>query len=94
MQILLHFRSLFDYMLYVTFAIIPFAMYLYTKLFYSFLNYQFLVSLVFISSYGLDAMILSFCVSGSTVAIHSGDASSSPIWSIFHSRIVLTHIIW
>jgi len=30
------------------------------------------------SSYGLDVMILGFCVSGSTAAVHSGDMGSNP----------------
>jgi len=35
------------------------------------------------SSYGLDEMILGFCVSGSTAAIHTGDACSNPTWGNF-----------
>jgi len=30
------------------------------------------------SSYGLIAMTLGFCVSDSTAAVHTGDAGSSP----------------
>ena len=32
----------------------------------------------FMSSYGLNVMILGFCVSGSTAAVYTGDANSSP----------------
>jgi len=30
------------------------------------------------SSYKLDVMILGFCVSGSTAAVHTGDADLNP----------------
>jgi len=50
-----------------------------------YLNYQFfkyLDSVVFfMSSYGLNVIVLAFCVCGSTAAVHSGDASSSSTWS-------------
>jgi len=39
--------------------------------------------LVFMSSYGLIVMILGFCISGSTAAVHTGDVGSSPTWNIF-----------
>jgi len=32
----------------------------------------------FLSSYGLNVTILGFCVSGSTVAVHFGDAGLNP----------------
>jgi len=34
------------------------------------------VSLVFMSSYGL-IVVIGFCVSGTTAAVHTGDAGSS-----------------
>jgi len=34
-------------------------------------------------SYGLIVMILGICVSGSTAAVRTGDASSGPTLSIF-----------
>jgi len=43
------------------------------------------------SSYGLIVMILGFCVSGCTAAVHTGDAGSSPI--IFSFKNFNAHII-
>jgi len=44
---------------------------------------MYIVSLGFVSSYGLIVMILGFCVSGSTAAVHTGDAGSSPTKQFF-----------
>jgi len=44
-------------------------------------------------SYGLNVIILGFCESGSTVAIHSGDMGSNPTWSNFFVQYFNTRCI-
>jgi len=39
------------------------------------------------SSYGHDVMILSFCISGTKAAVHTGDAGLNSTWSNFCSII-------
>ena len=46
------------------------------------------VSLVFTSSYGLNVMLLSFSVSGSTAAVHTGDTGLNLTCNKFYHSII------